>query len=189
MLTSTRLVLSVLFFGAVAACVDIGSAEDTNARRQVTTVPWLTGAELGMGYDAASGSLTGNSCIVAEPLPERSVQGGNVGEWSFTRIVSKEQLIEKMLASARAEAKFAALGSGSARASFANTIEITQRDTTMLAQNAVSTVETGTKRGPSDLLKNENVSSQPCAVPPPLWHTLRRRDHLGRGTDDGSPGF
>lgn len=133
----------------------------TNSQR-VVTVPWLKGAELGMGYDATSGSLTGNVCIVVEPLPERNVQGGDPGSWSLTKIATKEHLVERLFASVAGEAKFAALSSGSARASFAQTIEITQRDMTMLAQHALSTIEIGTKRGPSlEVLKSDSVLADP----------------------------
>lgn len=153
----------VLIVLMIVASAGTAAAQNAPGPFRLTTVPWLTGAPLGMGYDAVSGSITGNVCIVVDPLPERKVEGGNQGEWSFTKIVSKEQLVEKLLASASGEAKFAAWGSGSARMSFSNAIEITQRDTTMLAQNVVSTIEAGTKRGPiSDLLKNEELARDPA---------------------------
>lgn len=158
---------SFVFFVLICAFISnitaMATAQNAPDPLRVTTVPWLTGAALGMGYDAISGSLTGNVCIVVDPLPERKVEGGNQGEWSFTKIVSKEQLVEKLLASASGEAKFAAWGSGSARVSFSNTIEITQRDTTMLAQNVVSTIEQGTKREPNlDVFKDGDLARDPA---------------------------
>ncbi|MBV7522335.1 hypothetical protein [Ensifer sp. ENS12] len=105
-------------------------------------IPWLEGAGLGMGYDAATGTLMRENCAPVTPLEPTSI---NVSKLDYRRADSKEELISKMSASAEGEARFS-LYSGSARASFAKQLEFRRNDTTMLVQIEVATDEVGSKR-------------------------------------------
>lgn len=102
-------------------------------------VPWLDGASLGMGYDAKSGSLTGETCAKVQTTAEVS---RNTSDFSFLRADSKDELITKMSGSIGGEAKFVAYG-GSARASFASSLDIRRSDTTILVANEVTSEEVG----------------------------------------------
>lgn len=121
----------VAFWG----CAESASAADLR-------IPWLDGAALGMGYDAATGSLMRESCADVKPLEAVLRDESNL---DFERADTKEELISKLSASAGGEARFS-IYSGSARASFAKSLEVQRNDTTIVVQNEVSSEEVGSVR-------------------------------------------
>ncbi|QEL21937.1 hypothetical protein FQV39_04605 [Bosea sp. F3-2] len=117
-------------------------------------IPWLNGASIGMGYDAARGDLVRRTCISSTALPETRILGTGLHDGiHLERIDSKEQLISTLVASASGQAKFAVM-SASARMSFARSVSISRNDTTMLIRHVISTVEIGSTVG--DILPGYN---------------------------------
>lgn len=129
---------SVLIGGAVLTLWS--SAESAPAAD--LRIPWLDGAALGMGYDAATGSLMKETCADVKPLEAVLRDESNL---VFERADTKEELISKLSASAGGEARFS-IYSGSARASFAKSLEVQRSDTTIVVQNEVSSEEVGSVR-------------------------------------------